>query len=94
MSHFRAPCPKKGFLRTGTRSAYAGSFLAIGTAYAERTPNRLRLRSILHGSNAFDSYFQLKELKESHQAALLNALKHPNADVEQLLKETEEKYKS
>ena len=39
-------------------------------------------------------FLQLKELKEAHHKALLNALKHPDADVQQLLKETEEKYKS
>ena len=38
--------------------------------------------------------FQLREIKEANHQAILNALKHPNADITKLLAETEEKYKS
>ena len=75
------------------RQAYADSFFPTVTMYAGRTPKRLPtvLGSILTISFVF---LQLKELKEAHHKALLNTLKHPDVDVQQLLKETEEKYKS
>ena len=60
-----------------------------------RTPKLKRLLTVL-GSilTILFVFLQLKELKEAHHKALLNTLKHPDADVQQLLKETEEKYKS
>ena len=82
-------------LCTGTYSAYVNSFFPTVTAYAGRTPKLKRLPTVLGSILTISFVFlQLKELKEAHHKALLNALKHPDADVQQLLKETEEKYKS
>ena len=38
--------------------------------------------------------FQLWEIKEANQQAILNALRHPDANITKLLEETEVKYKS
>ena len=38
--------------------------------------------------------FQLKEVKEANKNVILNALKFPEADIQKLIKETEERYKS
>ena len=71
--------------------AYANSFFLL----LQRTPKLKRLPTIVGSILTVSFIFlQLKELKEAHHKALLNALKHPDADVQQLLKETEEKYKS
>ena len=42
----------------------------------------------------FLNVFQLREIEEANQQVILNALKHPNADITKLLEETEEKYRS
>ena len=42
----------------------------------------------------FLNVFQLREIKEANQQVILNALKHPNANITKLLEETEEKYRS
>ena len=36
--------------------------------------------------------FQLREIKEANQQAILNALNHPDANITKLLEETEAKY--
>ena len=38
--------------------------------------------------------FQLWEIKEANQQAILNTLRHPDANITKLLEETEAKYKS
>ena len=38
-------------------------------------------------------YLQLREIKEANQKAILNALKHPDANITKLLEETETRYK-
>ena len=79
----------------GVCRAYTDSFFPTVTVYTRRTPKLKRLPTVLGSILTISFVFlQLKELKEAHHKALLNALKHPDADVQQLLKETEEKYKS
>ena len=78
----------------GTRLAYANSFFPTVTVYAGHTP-KLKGSPTVLGSILTISYvfLQLKELKEAQHKTLLNTLKHPDADVQQLLKETEENTK-
>ena len=89
------PTQKGVFLCTGTRLAYAGRTPTPFFLLLWRMPKLKRLPTVL-GSilTILFVFLQLKELKEAHHKALLNALKHPDANVQQLLKETEEKYKS
>ena len=42
----------------------------------------------------FHPLFQLQEIKEANQQAILNALRHPDANITKLLEEKEAKYKS
>ena len=38
--------------------------------------------------------FQLREIKEANQQAILNTLRYPDTNITKLLEETESKYKS
>ena len=68
----------------GVRRAYADQLFEIFW----HTPKTLRLIRLFFYS------FQLKEVKEANWNAIMNALKFPEANIQQLIKEMEEKYKS
>ena len=62
--------------------AYADQFLQ----FPHRTPGVRR--SLINVPVSF----QLREIKEANQRAMLNALNHPDANITKLLEETEAKY--
>ena len=83
MSHFGAPCSFRGlFYALVPVPAYADQFLQ----FPHRTPGVRR--SLINVPVSF----QLREIKEANQRAILNALNHPDANITKLLEETEAKY--
>ena len=85
MSHFGAPFLRRGY------------FYAL--VPVRHTPTRFSIPFGIRQSSNMELYvflpvFQLREIKEANQQAILNALRHPDANITKLLEETEAKYKS
>ena len=83
MSHFGAPC------------SFRGLFYAL--VPARRTPTSFpqfphRTPGVRRSLLDVPVSFQLCEIKEANQRAILNALNHPDANITKLLEETEAKY--
>ena len=76
------------FLCTGTHLVYADPFFHSDrhTPSIHRSPNT--------EFHMFLPVFQLWKIKEANQQAILNALRHPDANITKLLEETKAKYKS